>query len=34
MVESATPSSTRADQPSVAAAIRSVPIAWPASCWQ
>src|SRR5205807_1557648 len=31
---SATSSSTRADQPSVAAAIRSVPIAWPASCWQ
>src|SRR6266850_3299577 len=34
MVASAASSSTRADQPSVAAAMRSVPIAWPASCWQ
>ena len=26
--------STRADQPSAAAAMRTVPMAWPASCWQ
>src|SRR5688500_178406 len=34
MVSSLTWSSRRADQPSVAAAMRSVPTAWPASCWQ